>query len=115
MNSSGVVVTYVGRMYDGRLVNFTVIETDDSTGAPSHTHSQNDNSTVILIIVLAGVLGPLIIVFIILVIVILVVQKVCRITFRLIVVFVPTFVGILLKLRAEFSVPSLADFLVISV
>lgn len=74
MNSTGVVVTYVGQTYDGRLVGFTATP-GDSTGAPSRTYRQSYNYTFTLIVVLACVLGPLIIAIIIITVVILVVHK----------------------------------------
>jgi len=86
MNSTGIVITYVERTYDGRLVGFTATPAEP-TGAPSR---QSDNYTFTLIVVLACVLGPLIIVIIIITIVILVVHKVCRISFLFLIIFGPT-------------------------
>jgi len=79
MNSTGVVVTYVGQTHDGRLVNFTLTTPDESTGAPSHTGTRSrDNYTYILVVVLVCVLGPLILAIVILAVVIVVVKKVCH-------------------------------------
>ena len=74
MNSTGIIIIYDGEVYVGRLVNFTVdtATPSDSTGARSRT----DNFTFILVVVVAGVLGPLIIVIIVLAVVIIAVKKV---------------------------------------
>ena len=64
MNSTGIVITYRGQMYYGRLVNLTV-----ETATPS-------DSSVILIVVLVCAVGLLVIV---LTTVIIVAKKVCQI------------------------------------
>ena len=87
MNSTGIVITYEGQTYDGRLVNFTAdtATASDSLDAISYAGRQSGNFIFTLIGVLVCAAG-LLVVFLT---VVIIVAKVCRITF-LVLVFSPT-------------------------